>query len=366
MLKFMTTSAFSAFLLSGAAFADDLAGKSWDDIVAQAKEEGELTWYVWYFQPEFREQVKAFEAETGITVKLPPVSSGEDAMKKLLAESGRATGDIDVLALGGDNASKLDLTENFYGPILAMLPQQDALTDKLNGGDWQGYGVGYWGNQTGIAYDSNRVEAATLPQSVEDLSAWIEANPYQLGFNFENGGSGPSFIHNIARNLTGITPDSTVETTPDLQPVWDWFNAREDKFVITGSNADSLTRLNSGEFLMVPAWEDHLSSLINKNEVGDHIKFYIPNWGMNGGGNVVAIPANAQHKAAALVFIDWLTSAKTQTALNATFGSAPTNTNADDSKALVPAEQRANTRDWVRPLSDKDVIPGFIANVVQN
>ena len=310
--------------------------------------------------------MKAFEKETGITVTLPPVSSAEDAMKKLLAESGRETGDIDVLALGGDNADKLDLAANFYGPILAKLPQQDALTDKLNGGDWQGYGVGYWGNQTGMAYDSNRVDTDTLPQTFEDLSGWIEANAYQLGFNFANGGSGPSFIHNIARNLTGITPESTLETTPDLQPVWDWFNEHEGNFVITDSNADSLTRLHSGEFLMVPAWEDHLSSLINKNELGDHIKFYIPNWGMNCGGNIVAIPANARHKAAALVFIDWLTSADTQTALNATFGSAPTNANADDSKALVSAEQRVNTRDWVRPLSDKDVIPGFIANVVQN
>lgn len=43
MLKRLTTSALAAFLLSGAAFADDLAGKRWDEIVVQAKEEGELT-----------------------------------------------------------------------------------------------------------------------------------------------------------------------------------------------------------------------------------------------------------------------------------------------------------------------------------
>lgn len=366
MFKLLATSAISATLLAGAAVADDLTSKSWDQIVAQAKEEGELTWYVWYFQPEFRQQVAAFEEATGITVNLPSVSSADDVLKKLLAELGREAGDIDVLSLGGDYSDKLDVPANFFGPILATLPQRDALTDKINGGDWQGYGVGYWGNQTGMAYDSNRVDVATLPQTVEELSDWIAANPYQLGFNYENGGSGPSFVQNIARNLTGITADSDPTVVPDLQPVWDWFNTREDQFVITGSNADSLTRLNSGEFLIVPAWEDHLSSLIRKNEVGQNIHFYIPSWGMNGGGNIVAIPANAPNKAAALVFIDWLTSSDTQTAFNATFGTAPTNKNADDSKALVPAEQRVNTRDWVPPLSDRQVMPGFIENVVQN
>lgn len=366
MFKLLATATLATTLLASSASAEDLRGKNWDEIVEQAKKEGELTWYVWYYQPEFRQQVAAFEETSGIRVDLPSVSSADDVVNKLLAETGRENGDIDVVSMGGDTAGRLDVAASFYGPILPQLPQQDALTDTINGGDWEGYGVAYWGNQTGMAYDSRRVDVDTLPQTVEELDRWTRSNPYQLGFNYENGGAGPSFIQNIARNLTGITPDSDPKVIPDLEPVWDWFNQREDDFIITGSNADSLTRLNSGEFLLVPAWEDQLSSLISKNEVGDHLHFYIPDWGMNGGGNVVAIPANAPHKAAALVFIDWLTSADVQTTFNATYGTAPTNRNADDSRALVPADQRANTRDWVAPLSDREVLPAFIENVVQD
>jgi putative spermidine/putrescine transport system substrate-binding protein len=367
MLRKIMLAATAALLSIGPVMAaDDLLTASWDDVVAQAKQEGELNWYVWYFQPEFREQVKAFEELYGIKVNVPEVSSGDDAKNKLLAEAGRDTGDIDVISLGGDATNTIDVTQVFYGPILPVLPEAEALTDQINGGDGQGYAVAYWGNQTGMAYDSNRVDVATLPQTLDELAAWIDANPGQLGFNYENGGSGPSFIHNIARNILDITPDAVIDAVPDLTPVWDWFNAREDKFVITGSNADSLTRLNSGEFLLTPAWEDHLFSLTSKNEVGSQIKLYIPDWGMNGGGNIVGIPANAPNKAAALLFVSWLTSADTQTVFNQRFGTAPTNRNADDSKALVSADERINTRLWTTPINSKDVVPAFIENVVQD
>ncbi|WP_404403771.1 extracellular solute-binding protein [Pelagibacterium halotolerans] len=366
MLRKLLTATLAGALVASPALSYELSEMSWDEIVEQAKAEGEVTWYVWYFQPEFRDAVRQFEGEYGITVNIPDVSGGDDALNKVLAEAGREVGDVDVLAQGGQAGNRIAVEEIFLGPILPLLPEGANLTDQAEGADWQGYGVKYWGNQTGMAYDSNRVDPETLPQTLADLEAWIDANPYQLGFNYENGGSGPSFIHNIARNILGITPDSVIDEVPDLTPVYDWFNAREDKYVITGSNADSLTRLNSGEFLLAPAWEDHLYGLVNRNEVGSHIGFYIPEWGMNGGGNVVAIPKNAPHKAAALVFAHWLTSADTQTEFNRIFGSAPANTAADDSFAIVPNAQRINSRVWAAPLSDRDVVPGFIENVVQD
>jgi putative spermidine/putrescine transport system substrate-binding protein len=366
MLRKLVLAAVVAAAGFSSAHADDLLSKKWDDIVAQAKQEGELNWYVWYNLPEYREYVKSFEKEYGIKVNLPEVSSAADAQKKLLAEAGRATGDIDVLAMGGDATNVIDVTKVFYGPILKTLPDSGDITDKINGGDGKGYSIAYWGNQTGIAYDSNRVDAATLPQTLDELSAWMEKNPGQLGFNYLNGGAGQSFLHNVGRNVLGVTPDTKLSATPDMQPVWDWFNKRKDQFVITASNADSMTRINSGEFLLVPAWEDNLFSLIKKNEVGSHIKIYLPKWGMNGGGNIVAIPANSGHKAAAMVFISWLTSAKVQSDFSKLYGASPTNTKADFSQGLIPADQRQYTRSWTQPLPRDEVLGGFAKNVVEN
>ncbi|MCM2293910.1 extracellular solute-binding protein [Allorhizobium sp. BGMRC 0089] len=365
MLRKLLVTAVTGLFLTGPAFAADLVTMPWSKVVDQARAEGELTWYVWYHQPEFRKEVKAFETQYGIRVNLPSLSNANDALNKVMAENGRMTGDIDVIAMGGQSGSQLDMAKLFYGPILPLMPEAKNLTDQAEGTDWKGYGIKFWGNQTGLAYDSNRVKQADLPQSLDDLSKWMAANPQQLGFNYENGGSGPSFIENVARNVLGLKPDDKVTKVPDLKPVYDWFNTRKDQYVITASNNDSLVRLNSGEFLLVPSWEDLLTTLQRNHEIGDNIKFYIPKFGMNGGGNVVAIPANAPHKAAALLFISWLTSAKTQTTFNQDFGSAPANTAADSSKALVPAAERVNSRNWNAPLSDHDITPGFIANVVQ-
>ncbi|MDO5647528.1 extracellular solute-binding protein [Paracoccus sp. (in: a-proteobacteria)] len=366
MLRKTLMTAACALSLALPAMADDLLSKPWDEIVAQAKAEGELTWYVWYFQPEFRQQAELFTQETGIKVTIPDVASNTDALNKVLAESGRERGDVDVIALGGGQLLNLDASQNFWGPILPALPESDAVTDKAEGADSQGYAVAYWGNQTGFAYDSNRVDVADLPQSLADLEQWMSDKPGTFGFNYEKGGSGPSFIQNVTRNVLGITPENPgTEKNPDATAAFQWFNDRADQYILTASNADSLTRLNSGEFLIVPAWEDHLFSLQNKNEVGSHIHFYIPGLGMNGGGNLVAIPKNAPHKAASLVFVAWLTGADTQTRFNQTFGTAPQNVNADDSKALVPAEQRVNRRDWILPPDNTVLMPEFIKEVVE-
>ncbi len=145
--------------------------------------------------------------------------------------------------------------------------------------------------------------------------------------------------------------------TPDLKPVFDWFIANENNYVLTASNADSLSRFNAGEFTMIATWEDFLAGNMKRGEVSDRFKCYVPDFGMNGGGNVVSIPKHAAHPAAALLLSAWLTSAETQTLFNREFGTAPANAKATSSFALVPAEDRVNRRDWGAPLPSSDVMP---------
>ena len=346
------------------AMADDILKKSWAEIEKQAKQEGSVVWYQWFFQPELRKHVKTFEEKYGIKVKIAD-GTGDAHFNKLLAESTRKVGDIDVMSMGGERVQIFDFKKILLGPIQTKLPQGKQLRTRINGGDAQGYGVAYWGNQTGIAYDSNRVKVSELPQTLADVEKWIKDKPETLGFNFEKGGSGPSIIQNLTRNILGQKITGEEKATPDWSKSWAWFNKNRDNYIITASNADSLVRLNDGELLIAPAWEDHLASLRNKNEVGSHIKFYIPEFGMNGGGNIVTIPKNAKNKAAALVFINWLTSAENQTAFNQKFGTAPMNTKADDSKALASNKMRQYSQTWMKNDFGKSMIESFIENVVQ-
>lgn len=365
MFKKLISGLAGLAMSTSVAAAADLSSMSWNDIVAQGKKEGEVTWYVWYFQDQFRQAVKPFEDKYGIKVIVPEGTEAGNA-DKLIAEKDRATGDIDVFAYGFNNFENIDLPATFLP--LNMLPKDDGRIGSLLGVDGKGFVFAYWGNQTGIAYDPAKVAATDLPQTPEDFKAFWTANPNKFGFNYEKGGSGPSYYQNMLRTITGADfndGEAGDARLAALQSGVDFFNTHAENYIVTASNVDSITRVSDGELWMVPAWEDHLAGLQNKGEVRKDIKFYIPEMGMNGGANGISIPKNAKHPAAAAVLINWLTSADTQTMFNGTFGTAPMHAKADDSKALVPNEQRQYRQPWGAQPFRKSVEEHFIENVIQ-
>lgn len=366
MLKKLAAMSVAALAIALPAKAQDLKSMSWDQIVAQAKQEGQITWFHWYFQDRFREQVKAFEAEYGIKVTIPDGDSKAN-LNKLLAETGRAEGDIDVISTSGADLKKISPETSYYGPIDKLLPGTDKLRYAIEGVNSNGYAVAFWGNQSGIAYNPQTIKESELPRTIEQFSTFLKDNPGELGFNVENGGSGPAFVESVARQFAPDLDYASGVSSPDIlkkfDPAWEWFSSRKDEFVITASNADSITRLAAGEFKLVAAWEDYVAGLQKKGEVPKDIKVYVPDFGMPGGGNVVGIPANAKHKAAALVFIHWLTSAKTQTKFTQDFGSVVQNADADTTASLIPQADRKTSFTWAgKPLGD-DIKNEFIKNV---
>lgn len=359
---FTTAAALGAFMTP--LHAGDLSTMSWDEIVAQAKEEGNVTWYVWYLQDDFRRAISSFEDEYGISVKIPDGDNAGNS-QKMLAEKDRETGDIDVFAWGYDSFETVELKSLFNS--LDKLPKDDGRVSKLAGVDGGDHVLAFWGNQSGIAYDPAKVSEADLPQSIDDFATFWTDHPNKFGFNYEKGGSGPSFYQNVLRNVAGVdfsngeVSDARIAA---VQPGFDFFNKHAANYIITASNVDNINRVSDKELWMAPAWEDHLAGLQNRGEVRKEIKFYIPEMGMNGGGNGVAIPKNAPHPAAAMVFVNWLTSPETQTMFNRDFGTAPMNAAADDSAALVPNEQRAFRQSWGKQPFRSKVEEAFIDNVI--
>ena len=337
---------------------------SWEATLAAAQEEGEVSWFVWYFEDRFRVFAEQFTEETGIKVTIPEGDHIAN-IDKMRAEASRDAGDIDVLAYGFDQLPNINA--ELFSP-LAGLPADEGRITTVAGIDGGDVAVAYWGNQTGIAYDPAKIAEADLPQTPEEFAAYWAANPGQMGFNYENGGSGPSFYINVLRNLSGADfndGEVTDEKVASLDAGIAFFNEHAENYEITTSNADSLTRLSEGEFTMVAAWEDHMAGLQVNGEIRDELAFYIPEMGMFGGGNAVSIPANAPNPNAALVLINWLSSAEVQTQFNAQFGTAPMHANADDSAALVSNAMRARQVPWAaKPFRDT-IEERFIEEVIQ-
>lgn len=127
-----------------------------------------------------------------------------------------------VMSLAGDALPKFDVSALLIGP-LENLPDFSKLRTKINGGDGKGYAVAFWGNQTGLAYDPTRVDETKLPQTFDELSAWIKANPQTFAFNDpRGGGAGNAFLQAVVRN----TVTETNLTADNYQAAWDWCKRR--------------------------------------------------------------------------------------------------------------------------------------------
>lgn len=314
-----------AFAFSTAVQAEDLSGKSWADIEAQAKREGKVTVSVWYLQPQFRGFVKEFENKYGIKVKVPE-GTQDGNINKLIAEKNLEKGKMDVIALNADRVANVANRDILIS--LKQLPNFEKLNHFLQGVELGETSVGYWGNQTGFAYDPLRIKENELPQSWQDVEKYIRENPKKFGYSDPNGGSsGNAFIQRALVYVNGDY-DYRTEKIDEGQiaawkKTWAWFNERKDALIRTASNADSLTRLNDGELIVVSAWQDHLFSLQKQGAITERLKFYVPEFGMPGGGNVLTIAKNAPNPAASLLFVHWITSLETQRKLSQEFGVRP-------------------------------------------
>ncbi|MBW3097949.1 extracellular solute-binding protein [Pseudohoeflea coraliihabitans] len=356
----------AALCVAGAAMAsaDDVSANEWDQTVAQAREEGRVNWFVWYLRDDLRRFVQPFEKKYGIAVTIPEGTADANA-QKLLSERDREPGDIDVFTYGLNNFESLDITALFLP--LDFLPEDEGRLASVSGEDGKSYILSFWGNQTGIAYDTSVLAQADLPQTAEDFARFWTEHPGKFGFNYENGGSGPSFYLNLMGAVAGVDMTSAAAdgaTMQSLQPGYDFFNAHADNYVVTASNADSIIRVSDGELWLVPGWEDHLAGLQNRGEVRKDIEFYIPEFGMSGGSNGVAIPRNAAHPAAAALLVHWLTSPEVQSEFNRVFGTAPMNAASDDSAALVSNTQRSRSTAWPSDELRKPVEEKFIETVI--
>jgi putative spermidine/putrescine transport system substrate-binding protein len=262
-----------------------------------------------------------------------------------------------------------------FGPIAPAIPDSDKLDPKLSatqeGYATGGYLVPVYRNQTGLLYDPEKVP--NPPQTWAEFTAWLDANPGQFAFNDPSkGGSGQAFVQaaivNILDDEAGYQGATELDQSKvaNWPKVWEWFNANEDKFTVTASNNDSIDRVNQGEVMMAPAWDDDTAVSLAKGTLFKRAKLYIPEFGMPGGGDSLGIPANAPHKAAAMLFVAYLIRPDVQKQLNATIGSYLARTDVSGENALLPEEERQkNGRPWLPGVYKGLFIQQFVSEVLQ-
>ena len=139
----------------------------------------------------------------------------------------------------------------------------------------------------------------------------------------------------------------------------------EPYWTYTTSNNDSISRLNSGEFWMTIAWDDDTQVNLKSGSLFKDAKLYIPEFGMAGGGDCAGILKNARHKAAGLLFLQFLTEEAPQIQMNERIGTYLARTDLSTSVQLLPESQRQNYGvPWIPAFYKREFIDLFVKNVL--
>jgi len=366
--------AFGSGKVEPAAPGIDLAKASWDQIVEQAKKEGMVTFYAWYFADFFTEAAAAFEKQYGVKVTTIMAPDSVTNTNKAVAEKDLPAGSMDCMILGGQSVKTVMDLGLFWGPIKGIIPESDKLAPSLwtvqEGVQTKGYCAPFHRNQTGLLYDPDKVKEP-LPQTWADLTAWIEAHPKQFGFCDPNkGGSGQAFVHTAIKELCGGLEKYAGDTdvvqskVANWNLVWDWMQKHKDLVTITAGNNDSYSRVNGGEITLAVAWDDGVKDFINKGQLFARAKMYIPKMGFAGGGDTMGVLKNAPHKAAALLWIAHITSKEMQLKKFQMVNAYPARTDVTIPNVMLVEADRANAIPWFPAAYKAYMISEFTKNVL--
>ena len=341
--------------------ADFLAGKlGWEDVLARAKQEGEIQFYYWGGDDNLNIWVDSVVAtalsELGILLVANRITGTKDAVDLVIAEanSGRAIGDgsVDAIWLNGENFYTLNRQDLLFGAFAKAVPSAanfewnaDDPRSLLNlrdfGTETGGKEIPWSGEQYVCAANRALVPAEKTPATFEDLKAYLEANPGKFTYVKPPHYLGNTFVQQV---LYAFNPDGTgavpfqqsigelgaeelarlstpgFEFLKSIEPLLLGGPAGAVRYPEDGAAAQGLFR-NSETHIYC---EFGLYAVATNRATGAYPQtteeIVFPKGNMIKNKNYLAIPANSPNPAAALVFADYMASVDAQVSKLETVG----------------------------------------------
>jgi putative spermidine/putrescine transport system substrate-binding protein len=183
-------------------------------------------------------------------------------------------------------------------------------------------GIPYRGSSVLLAYNTKTV--ATPPKTLDDLLAWIKANPGKFTYNSpDSGGSGQAFVTTVLDKSIPSADRAKMVTdyVPELEKDWDaGFSTLASlnpyvyqKGVYPNGNNQVLDLLSSGQIDMAPVWSDMFISGQKSGQIPASIGYtQISDPSLTGGAAYLGIPSASPRQAGALTLASWLLSPTAQ------------------------------------------------------
>ena len=176
--------------------------------------------------------------------------------------------------------------------------------------------VPYRASSVLLAYNPDKV--ANPPTSLDDLLAWIKANPGRFTYNSpKTGGSGGAFVVSVLDKYvpTADRDQMTTAYKKDLEKDWDQGFATLaglnqyvfQKGVYPNGNNQTLQLLSSGQIDMAPVWSDQFISGQASGSIPKTMKAQqITNPSFTGGASYLGVVKGSKNQDLAFKFVNFI------------------------------------------------------------
>ncbi len=304
--------------------------RPWSE-VEEAARGSHVTWAMWQGDPYINEYVQGWVAprlRERYGIELDTVSAvGPEIVAMLMteAEAGKATSEIDVVWINGENFYQLRQIDALLGPFTEGLPNASGIDwdNPFIAHDFQQPTDGYecpWGNvQLALIHDTERVPVP--PRTPEELEAWVRAHPGR--FTFDTEFTGMTFLKSLLVHFAGGpgTMDGPFEEARyerAAAKLWDYLERIRPYLWKQGETFPE--RLSQLHQLFVAGELDFTMSN-NDGEVDNKVlqglfpastRAFVLESGTIQNSHYLGIPRRAGHVPAALVLVNFLISPEAQ------------------------------------------------------
>jgi ABC-type uncharacterized transport system, periplasmic component len=185
--------------------------------------------------------------------------------------------------------------------------------------------IPYRGSSVLLAYNSTKI--SNPPKTLEELLAWIKANPGKFTYNSpDTGGSGGAFVATVLDKYVPSADRAQMTTGyhQDLEKDWDpgWQTLKGlnpyvfQKGVYPNGNQGVLDLLSSGQIEMAPVWSDQFITGQKTGSIPAEVKVaQITDPSFTGGATEIGVTSASKKQALAFTFANWILEPTQQAAI---------------------------------------------------
>lgn len=267
----------------------------------------------------------------GVTVKHVKVTDIGDVVSRILAEksAGRRTGgSVDLMWINGENFRAMKSNDLLFGPFTQKLPNYRFVDTKNKPTVLYDFTTPVdhmeapWG-MAQLVFMIDTARSREHPESMPGLLGFAEKHPGRVTYPAPPSFYGTTFIKQALLELATdkealYKPVSEADFDAVTAPLWRFLDRLHPLMwrsgrTFTSGAPEMLRLLNDGEiFISLSFNPNDASHAIASGQLPDTVRTYVHRNGTIGNTHFVAIPFNADAKAGAMVFANFLLSPAAQ------------------------------------------------------